>query len=126
MYTTVGTYCSFLDDCLLSWMDWNLHVPGVSRPIIRRQLYVYNSWYLLFFLDDSIVLDGLESTCSGRIQAHHQEVQPYVYNSWYLLFFLDDSVVLDGLESTCSGRIQAHHQETTVCIQQLVFIILFR
>ena len=30
---------------------------------------------------------------SGRIQAHHQEVQPYVYNNWYLLFFLDDCLL---------------------------------
>ena len=29
----------------------------------------------------------------GRIQAHHQEVQPYVYNNWYLLFFLGDSLL---------------------------------
>ena len=38
------------------------------------------------------------STCFGRIQVHHQEVQPYVYNYWYL-FFLDD-LLLSWLDWT--------------------------
>jgi hypothetical protein len=48
-------------------------------------------------LDAQLILSILSissnSTCFGRIYAHHQEAQPYVYNSWYLLFFLDDCVV---------------------------------
>ena len=29
MYTAVGTYYSFLDDCLLSWLDWDIPIqPG--------------------------------------------------------------------------------------------------
>ena len=28
MYTTIGTYYSFLDDWLLSWLDWNPIQPG--------------------------------------------------------------------------------------------------
>jgi len=29
MYTTIGTYYSFLDDCLLSWKA-DIHVKGIT------------------------------------------------------------------------------------------------
>ena len=83
------------------------------------QPYVYNNWYLLFFLDDCLLSTA---TCFGRNQAHHQEVQPYVYNSWYLLFFLDDCLLST---STCFGRIQAHHQEVHPYVYNNQYLLYF-
>jgi len=35
MYTTFGTYYSFLDDCLLSWLDW--HQSKQDNSHLKRQ-----------------------------------------------------------------------------------------
>ena len=60
--------------------------------------------------------------CFGRIQSHHQEVQPYVYNNWYLFFYLYDCLL-------CWYMFRAYpvpsSGSTTICIQQLVLIFLF-
>ena len=61
---------------------------------------------------------------SGVSTAHHQEVQPYIYKNWYLLFFLDDCLLswLDMFRAYLSPSSSG----TTVSVQKLVLIILFR
>jgi len=169
----------FLDDCLLSWLDWNNPTRTTGSHLKRIisststcsgrtkahhqevQPYLYNNWYLLFFLDDCLLswLDWNNptrttgshlkriilstSTCSGHTKAHHQEVQPYVYNNWYLLFFLDDCLLswLDcsnptrttgshlkriiSSTPTCSRRTKAHHQEVQPYVCNNWYLLFF-
>jgi hypothetical protein len=36
MNTTIGTYCSFLDDCLLSWLGWNMYLLMMGYKYARN------------------------------------------------------------------------------------------
>jgi formate hydrogenlyase subunit 3/multisubunit Na+/H+ antiporter MnhD subunit len=42
MYTTIGTYYSFLGDCFLSWLDWKIFGLSVSISFTSSSLMVYN------------------------------------------------------------------------------------
>ena len=90
-----------LDAQLILSIFQPLHVSGVSRPIIRRYNHMYTTigtYYSFWMTVCCSGWIGIDSNPTwkirfGRIQAHHQEVQPYVYNNWYLLFFLDDCLL---------------------------------
>ena len=72
---------------LFSIFHQPLHVSGVSRPIIRRYKSMYTTIGINCCIHAVVQYISSTSTCFGRIQAHHQEIQKYVYNNWYQLLY---------------------------------------
>jgi len=113
-----------LDDWLLSWLAYFVKLY-MFRPIIRRYNHMYTTGGTYSFGWLTAVLIGIFRQ-TLHVSAHHQEVQPYVYNRWYLLFFWMTDCCPDwhiSSNSTCFGPSSGG---TTICIQQVVLIILFR
>jgi len=91
----------------------------------ERQLYLCDSWYLLFCMDDCLVCRSICSCipdshlflfciCLGRLRTLHQDKQLYLCDTLYLLFCVDDCLVCRSICS-CIPDSHPHRITNTKC-----------
>ena len=86
----------------------NVHTKHRLFDLVNKTNLVHNLFlvYVYLYL--------LNSTCFGRLCAHHQEKQLYLCDTWYLLFCVDDGLVCRVL-TPCIPESHPYRITSTKC-----------